>query len=239
MADIDASNPSDDAIVSTFPSNERDSRAAVVTVIGEEHSATTGRHKIPRGTTVVRDAVTDWEQGSLYVNTTTGSIQHQEASSSPFDWKDVSFPAGTKMIFYQASAPTGWTQDVSLNDVMVAIVSGAGGGTSGNWTMSGLAVDGHSLTEAELASHYHFMFASSGDTGTANVTADAQVPQQRANNGSLTTSEHRYSMGTSATAATLGRSGTSGSGTAHTHGLTNTSWRPSSIESIVASKDAL
>lgn len=228
MADIDASNPSDNAIVSTFPSNERDSRAAVVAVIGEEHSATTGRHKIPRGTTVVRDAVTDWEQGSLYVNTTTGSIQHQEASSSPFDWKDVSFPAGTKMVFYQASAPTGWTQDVAVNDQMLRVVSGSGGGTGGSWTISGATVDGTAITTAQLpvvtGSMEGVQFNSSGNSASGVFSLTDQG--DRANGGgNLEQKRVDFNLG---------------GGETHTHGLTSDgTWRPAYINIIVATKDAL
>jgi len=35
------------------------------------------------------------------------------------------FPAGTKTIFNQTSAPTGWTKDVSFNNAALRVVSGA------------------------------------------------------------------------------------------------------------------
>ena len=44
------------------------------------------------------------------------------------------FPSGTKTVFFQASAPTGWTQDTSLNDYMLRLVSGIGGGHGGTDT---------------------------------------------------------------------------------------------------------
>ena len=44
------------------------------------------------------------------------------------------FAAGTKMVFYQASAPTGWTQDTAteLSNASMAVVTGTGGGTGGS-----------------------------------------------------------------------------------------------------------
>tara|TARA_Y100001938_G_scaffold108973_1_gene148924 strand:+ start:887 stop:1978 length:1092 start_codon:yes stop_codon:yes gene_type:complete len=44
------------------------------------------------------------------------------------------FPSGTKQVFYQASAPTGWTQDTTaaLNEAVMSIVTGSGGGTGGS-----------------------------------------------------------------------------------------------------------
>ena len=89
------------------------------------------------------------------------------------------FPSGTKQVFYQASAPTGWTQDttVALNEAVMSIVTGSGGGTGGttayfssflattdktaadpdapvSGSLSG-TVGGHTLSTPELASHSH------------------------------------------------------------------------------------
>ena len=44
------------------------------------------------------------------------------------------------MIFYQASAPSGWTQDTSLNDYGLRVVSGSGGGTTGSVNFGDLFV---------------------------------------------------------------------------------------------------
>jgi hypothetical protein len=44
------------------------------------------------------------------------------------------FESGTKMVFYQASAPTGWTQDTAsaLSNTVMSVVTGTGGGTGGS-----------------------------------------------------------------------------------------------------------
>ncbi len=44
------------------------------------------------------------------------------------------FPSGTKQVFYQASAPTGWTKDTTaaLNEAVMSVVTGTGGGTGGS-----------------------------------------------------------------------------------------------------------
>jgi hypothetical protein len=87
------------------------------------------------------------------------------------------FPSGTKQIFYQASAPTGWTQDTasSLSNTVMSVVTGTGGGTGGttSYFSSFLAttnksapgqpvsgsvsgtVGGHTLSTPEIASHSH------------------------------------------------------------------------------------
>jgi hypothetical protein len=41
------------------------------------------------------------------------------------------YPAGTKKVFYQADAPTGWTKNTTQNNKMLRVVSGAGGGSGG------------------------------------------------------------------------------------------------------------
>jgi hypothetical protein len=88
------------------------------------------------------------------------------------------FTSGTKMVFYQASAPTGWTQDTAsaLSNTVMSVVTGTGGGTGGStsYFSSFLAttdksgtdtapvtgsvsgtVGGHSLSTPEIASHKH------------------------------------------------------------------------------------
>ena len=77
-------------------------------------------------------------------------------------------PTGSVMMFYQAAAPTGWTQSTTHNDKALRVVSGTGGGSGGStafstaWTnishshASGtLAAAGHILTVAEMPSHSH------------------------------------------------------------------------------------
>ena len=87
------------------------------------------------------------------------------------------FPSGTKQVFFQASAPTGWTQDTAaaLGNAAMRVVVGSGGGTGGSdtfqttfgdsrttesksLTVSGSVsgtVGGHTLSTPELASHSH------------------------------------------------------------------------------------
>ena len=73
--------------------------------------------------------------------------------------------SGTKMVFYQANAPTGWTKQTSNNNKALRVVSGSGGGTGGsnNFTTafnssrgtSGGSVSNHTLTTAQIPSHRH------------------------------------------------------------------------------------
>ncbi|MBR0879605.1 hypothetical protein ACVMGC_001003 [Bradyrhizobium barranii subsp. barranii] len=73
-------------------------------------------------------------------------------------WSEVviptSFPAGTRMLFYQAAAPVGWTQVTTHNDKVLRVVSGAGGGAGGTNTFSTVMaqtnVGYHTLSLAEI-----------------------------------------------------------------------------------------
>lgn len=59
-------------------------------------------------------------------NPTTGQLYDQAFTPGQI------FPAGsvTKMLFYQAAAPTGWTQITTVNDATLRIVSGGTGGSA-------------------------------------------------------------------------------------------------------------
>lgn len=87
------------------------------------------------------------------------------------------FPSGTVLLFYQAAAPTGWTQVTTSNDVGIRIVSGTGGGTGGSTAFTTVfaqtATGAHTLTTAESAAHTHNVTIASGVGGATpiNVTA--------------------------------------------------------------------
>lgn len=73
-----------------------------------------------------------------YLSGVTSAIQPQITNST--------FPAGTKLPFYQAAAPTGWTLDSSVNDRFIRISSSAGGTTSGSFS---------NLSHAHSHAHTH------------------------------------------------------------------------------------
>lgn len=60
------------------------------------------------------------------------------------------FPSGTKIVFYQASAPAGWTKDATHNDKALRVVSGSGGGSGGSDSISSPPTHTHTGT-----SHTH------------------------------------------------------------------------------------
>ena len=87
-------------------------------------------HNTPlRGTTGGRPASATSLTGRLYINTTTNAIERDNGTS--FDPVATLIPVGTKMAFFQATAPVGWTQDIDNDDALLRVVNTPGGGTGG------------------------------------------------------------------------------------------------------------
>lgn len=220
---IDKGNPADDASVSAYPTNERASRTALENLIGTEHSATEGRHSFAVGNTAARDSITNWQIGSIFFNTITSPVTTQRVVSlGPVVWEDIGAPlvpeieAGTIMCFFQAAAPTGWTQDVTQNDKVFRVVNTAGGGDAGSWTISGVTVDSHVLSTVEMPAHTHPSAAAVSGTQTVDTVGDPGDFPAKA--GTAT--------------------GSTGGGGGHVHGLTSDgAWRPAYIDVILAAKD--
>jgi hypothetical protein len=122
---------------------------------------------------------------------------------------------GTKMAFFQAAAPYGWTQDLSHNDKMLRVVSSVGGGSGGNDSpISHYHVGGdHTLTINEIPSHHH-------SYDRANYVDD--------------TVDGNSEYGTQAHGGS--NTGNTGGSQPHNHGDSDT-YSPKYIDMIVCSKD--
>lgn len=138
-------------------------------------------------------------------------------------------PVGTRMVFHQAAAPAGWQQVTSVNDRVLRVVSGSGGGQGGGWTISGLSasrgslsVAGHSLTINEMPAHSHTVnYRYDGGGGTTYI-------------GGTRTGNDSTNATTSST----------GMGQPHAHGLSGApsvshdgSWRPAYTDVIVCERN--
>lgn len=113
----------------------------------------------------------------------------------------------------------------NLPDLRGRVVAGQDdmGGSSANRLTSPLNGDtlggaggseSHSLTEAELASHDHLMFANATINLDGNHTLNS-TDQVAAQNNSFGDGDEKYSLGRTTTSATVGLSGSAGSGSAH------------------------
>lgn len=138
----------------------------------------------------------------------------------------VVLASGTKCIFYQSSAPTGWTRDTStsaLNDAAIRIVtSGSGAGTTGGAGGFTSVFASRTITQANLpavnltgtaaagGAHNHNMFVNS--TSGSSLTG-VSYPLVAGGSG-----DNAYSiLGRGDVGPTLGLTDTA---SAHTHAVT-------------------
>lgn len=171
------------------------------------------------------------------------------------------FPSGTRILFHQTSAPTGWTKDTTHNNKALRVVSGAVGsggtvafttafasqsvsGTIGNTTASGTVgnttatgtVGNTTLTTSQMPSHNHTYTAGTGVV-TATGTS-VRVNNLTATDLSNTTSStggggsHNHSFTGDSHTHTF-------TGTSHNHTFTGTAidLAVQYIDIILASKD--
>jgi hypothetical protein len=132
------------------------------------------------------------------------------------------FPSGTRMLFQQSTAPTGWTKDTTHNNKALRLVSGS--------VVNGGSVD---FTTA---------FASQSVVGTVGGTAItiAQMPAHSHEIGSRT--DCGGGTGTAARQAGLGSAlttSTVGGGETHDHSFTGTAINlaVAYVDMIIAQKD--
>lgn len=157
----------------------------------------------------------------LYHKTSAGTaIQITDGSNV------VPFPSGTRMVFAQSAAPTGWTQDTTTNDRVLRTVSTTGDGTGGSWTISGVTVGAHALTTAELPSHTHSVSGTTGNqsashTHTFSGTTGNDSPDHTHNYNELAAGSSFFTGGGSSAIGSTA-STTGGANSRHTHTFSGT-----------------
>lgn len=121
------------------------------------------------------------------------------------------FPSGTRLIFAQNTAPTGWTKDTTnYNNHALRIVTGTAGGTGGTvdftTAFASQAVTGTvgtsgatTLSTSQIPSHSHSAIANTGGTAGSTVADWGVLNAYYAND------------------STFGNTGTTGGGGSHTH----------------------
>ena len=147
-------------------------------------------------------------------------------------------PATTVPLFFQSAAPTGWTKSTSNNDKALRVTSGSGGGTGGsvafetafasqtpagtiaNTTVTIPSTTGSTaVSEAQLPAHTHFVIADTNES-TTTISTSNYVSENGGfadTQGGDTTNDAEYRIAGTATAATVGKSSSVGSGDGHTH----------------------
>lgn len=100
--------------------------------------------------------------GELYIDQLYGKLYWADATGVIKTTELLMFVSGTKMIFRQSSAPTGWTKETSNDDAALRVVSGAvgtGGATNFSASFGGSATTGsHTLTTSQMPAHNHAVY---------------------------------------------------------------------------------
>jgi hypothetical protein len=153
----------------------------------------------------------------------TTTIADHESRIDALEAITASVPSTTKMLFWQAAAPTGWTKDTTHNDKALRVVSGTGGGNGGSVAFSTVfgktATDATTITTSTMPSHTHGYNDSGASIGSTT------------NNG---TQSDAVAVRTITNADTARTTGSNGSGGSHTHGM---DIRVQYIDLIIATKD--
>ena len=131
-----------------------------------------------------------------------------------------SIPAGTRMLFAQTSAPTGWTKVTSNDDAALRVVSGAAGsgGTVGFTTaFSATTVSGTTgstaLSAAQMPIHYHLGATNINIGGSAApFGADTYLARETSIGG-----DTEYNLQATYSPADSLRTSSAGSGAGHDH----------------------
>jgi hypothetical protein len=129
-------------------------------------------------------------------------------------------PQSTVAIFYQASAPTGWTQDTAHNDKALRVVNGSGGGFGfgGTSGVGGIAFSSAFPSTAKpIDVPINVTAPVTGTVGNTTLTT-GQIPQHTHNS---LTGGNASAAGGGSTFRTPGSTATGGvnegSGGAHNH----------------------
>jgi len=148
--------------------------------------------------------------GQVLTNTAAGNGTWQDAGGG--------FDSGTKMVFNQTSAPTGWTKITSNNDAALRVVSGSvgtGGSAGFSSPAHGLSAGSHTLTTSQMPSHTH-SYANGNNSFAGNYAGWGGNSSQGGNDQTT---------------------GSTGGGSSHSHSLSGSITTPKYVDVIVASKD--
>jgi hypothetical protein len=112
---------------------------------------------------------------------------------------ETAFASGTKMLFQQSTAPTGWTKDTTHDDKALRVVTGTAGsgGTNAFSTLDATAAGtvnssisgstaGHTLTISQIPSHTHSQRTDRVQEGFDNGTSYAGYSPSAGNHSPTT-----------------------------------------------------
>ena len=188
-----------------------------------------------------------------YLLKNTASVDPGHSHTSAYV-TDPTIPSGTKMMFYQDIAPTGWTLLNTLDDKLLFVTKGSaaggetGGGvhSTGTWTQPGHnhtgpshthtlsshvhTTSGHVLTEPEMPSHNHISAIVAAQLGFGGESNYLASPGGTGSTGGDQAHDHGNTGGGSEPTGAEGTGSTGDSATAAT-------WRPAAYCVIICSKN--
>jgi hypothetical protein len=130
----------------------------------------------PTGSTsLTSDITVDIHANTLRIMAGTSAGFHVNALNLTYGGNIDKFPSGTKMLFQQTAAPTGWTKDTTHDNKALRVVSGtagSGGTVAFSTAFASQAVSGSvgntTLTADQISAHthgYHVGYRLSGGSG--------------------------------------------------------------------------
>lgn len=182
-------------------------------------------------------------------HTGTQAISTITGLQTALDAAAAEIPSGTRMLFQQTAAPTGWTKETNATydeaairlqtgtvttggsvNFATAFASQTPSGTIGNTTATG-TVGNTTLTLAQIPAHTHDSGTLAGTAASAGAhthtvgfnnvgTAGGVVNEVGGTDGTVTTSSS--GAHTHTVSVTSGATGSAGSGSSHNHSFTGT-----------------
>ena len=186
--------------------------------------------------------------GILTVGTSSITFNGNTNTASIGTSRIVALPAGSSTLWYQSSAPTGWTKVTTHHDKSLRIVNTSGGGSGGITTFTGVfrsrtpggsvsgtntggAVDNTTATGSVSGSNsggsVTGSVSGSNSGGSVNDTtlSTSQIPSHQHSFSQFNTANGLASGSGRAGALTASdNTGGTGGGGAHGHGFNNPSW---------------
>ena len=130
-----------------------------------------------------------------------------------------SIPSGTTALFYQASAPTGWTQNTAstINDCCLRVVTGTGAGVGGGDAFSSVFT-GSRTTEAKTVPYSISSPGSiSGTSGDTTISSPTMAAHTHPSPGAVRANAPSNEQNFQAINAPNSTTGSTGGGGAHSH----------------------
>jgi len=147
---------------------------------------------------------------------TTNGINFNDGTS--LNSKYGIFPQTTPVVFYQGSAPTGWTQVTTFNDRTLRIVSGTGAGSGGTNVFSNTLISVPVTANVPVSITG---FAANANTIDVNTMVAHAHPAN--SGGNVSTGNPSPAFGARTRVQNGGGTGNNGGGGSHTHPVTFTS----------------